>query len=763
MKPPDGACPNPKRGNSIAINAEFMKWHFTLAGTLILAFVAGLLLLLDSPEKNGQVEAASQVIQRVLPAYAERFALELIEPDDRGDVFEVEPANGKIVIRGSSGVAICSGFNYYLKHHCHAFYHFRTGKNLDITGVLPGDFEKIRKISPHPYRYMFNYCTFSYSMAFWDWEQWEKMIDWMALNGINMPLAPMGQELIWQRVYKKYGLSAEDLKDFFVGPAYNAFGRMGCIDGYGGPLPQSWMVRENLLQKKILQRQRQLGMTPVLQGFTGHIPPAFARKNPQLNVSQLKWLDFPETFLLDWEEPVFTAIARDFIAETIREYGSDHLYAIDQFIEMTPASGDTSYLKSMSETIISGITQADPAGTWVLQTWPFNYQREFWTPARVRAYFEGVPDNRMIALELQGESWDGTGWHVHDGWYGKRWIWSVISNFGDQVSLFGNLAGIADNYEKAVNSTAGGNLSGVGLMMEGLDYNPVIYEFVAGLIWETGSTDLDQWKENFVKWRYGRLNDHVLDAWRLLFDHYYTRGFPFERNLINERPGLMVEDIWPSESSVSAIRGFIGASGEFRQVDAYQFDLVNLFRQVFGRYAGHLLHEITLSYRAKDIAGFDAGVTEFIDLAGQLERLLATREEFLLGKWIGDSRKCAANAREERLYEWNARAIITTWGGRRLYGYALKDWAGMYSGYYLPRWEKFFGILRSEISGGDVLDYARFMEDIMLWEDEWVGRREEQIVNAPAGDPVELAGALWAQHGETLLRHYGLIDTESGP
>lgn len=33
----------------------------------------------------------------------------------------------------------------------------------------------------------------SYSMAFWDWERWEQEIDWMALQGINMPLAFTGQ------------------------------------------------------------------------------------------------------------------------------------------------------------------------------------------------------------------------------------------------------------------------------------------------------------------------------------------------------------------------------------------------------------------------------------------------------------------------------------------------------------------------------------------------------------------------------------------
>ena len=39
------------------------------------------------------------------------------------------------------------------------------------------------------YRYNMNVCTFGYSYAHWDWKRWEREIDWMALNGINMPLA----------------------------------------------------------------------------------------------------------------------------------------------------------------------------------------------------------------------------------------------------------------------------------------------------------------------------------------------------------------------------------------------------------------------------------------------------------------------------------------------------------------------------------------------------------------------------------------------
>lgn len=52
----------------------------------------------------------------------------------------------------------------------------------------------------HRFRYYQNVCTFSYSSVWWDWPRWQREIDWMALNGINLPLAFTGQEALWQEV-----------------------------------------------------------------------------------------------------------------------------------------------------------------------------------------------------------------------------------------------------------------------------------------------------------------------------------------------------------------------------------------------------------------------------------------------------------------------------------------------------------------------------------------------------------------------------------
>ena len=79
---------------------------------------------------------------------------------------------------------------------------------------------------------------------------------------------------------------------------------MGCLDGWGGPLPQSWIDRHEELQKKILARQRELGMTPVLQGFTGHVPAAIGEKFPDAKLHQIRWIEW-QTHLLDPLDPLF--------------------------------------------------------------------------------------------------------------------------------------------------------------------------------------------------------------------------------------------------------------------------------------------------------------------------------------------------------------------------------------------------------------------------------------------------------------------------
>jgi alpha-N-acetylglucosaminidase len=191
----------------------------------------------------GQVNQAASyaLIKRVVPHAALHFEIHEIPAENNKDVFEIEGVKNKIVLRGNNGVAIASALYYYLNEYCHCQVTWN-GANLNLPAKLPVPAEKVRKNTPYKYRYYLNYCTYNYSISWWSWKRWEKEIDWMALHGIDMPLALTGQEYTWYRVYKGMGFTDEELKSFFCGPAYFSWFWMGNLDGWGGPLPLSWMT-----------------------------------------------------------------------------------------------------------------------------------------------------------------------------------------------------------------------------------------------------------------------------------------------------------------------------------------------------------------------------------------------------------------------------------------------------------------------------------------------------------------------------------------
>ena len=98
-----------------------------------------------------------------------------------------------------------------------------------------------------------------------------------------MPLAFVGQEWVWAQVFKGYGLSLEDQYDFYSGPAFLPWFRMGNMKGFGGPLTEDWMEKRKALNIKMLSRMRGLGMTPALSAFSGHVPQVTPAATPPHN------------------------------------------------------------------------------------------------------------------------------------------------------------------------------------------------------------------------------------------------------------------------------------------------------------------------------------------------------------------------------------------------------------------------------------------------------------------------------------------------
>jgi alpha-N-acetylglucosaminidase len=169
---------------------------------------------------------------------------------------------------------------------------------------------------------------------------------------------------------------------------------MGCTNGWGGPLSDDWIDEHAELGGRILERQRSLGMRPVLPGFAGHVPDELA----DADAREVEWQGFRTTVLQPGTDR-FHEVATAYLGEQIRRYGTDHLYAVDPFIEMVPPTGDRGYLRDLAASIYEGMAAVDPRAVWVLQGWPFHYHRDFWTPQRMRAFLDGIPTDRVLIVD----------------------------------------------------------------------------------------------------------------------------------------------------------------------------------------------------------------------------------------------------------------------------------------------------------------------------------------------------------------------------
>ena len=116
------------------------------------------------------------------------------------DCYEVCAKEGLLLIKGSSPSAICYAFNKYLRYACGSMVTWG-GKHLELPKTWPDWYEKAT--SPYQFRYFLNVCTFGYTTPYWGWDRWSEELDWMALHGVNMPLASVASEAIARRVWAK--------------------------------------------------------------------------------------------------------------------------------------------------------------------------------------------------------------------------------------------------------------------------------------------------------------------------------------------------------------------------------------------------------------------------------------------------------------------------------------------------------------------------------------------------------------------------------
>jgi len=736
----------------------------------LLLFALFLHPVFAASEGSPAMEAARALVARLLPDHRDQIAVEYLPADASGkDAWEAETVGGRLVLRGRNGVMIGSALNWYLRNIVNASFSWN-GDNLRLPAKLPPVPRRQHVSTPYAHRVYLNYCTFNYTASWWDRARWEREIDWMALNGINMPLAATGQEAVWQATLARFGYSAGEVRHFLVGPSFQAWQWMTNIEQWGGPLPQSWIDSHLELGRFIIDRERALGMTPILQGFTGCVPVDLQARFPKARILPKKiWCEVPPgTAQLDPEDPLFAEFGRAFLEEQTRLLGTDHLYAGDPFHEGEPPLDTPEYLRGVGAKLYQIAHDFDPAAIIVMQGWTIR-----------EGIVKGIPAERLLVLDLTGQKWAET-----NAFWGRPWVAGVLHNFGGRHSLGGNLPLLASNAPSLLADKAkGGNLVGIGLFPEAVEHNPLLYSLAADVAWHRQACKLDSWVKVYARSRYGRGLDGTRRAWWALLHSVYSQrsSEPAMESPILARPSLVIDRSSPwgnlerdydVRKVWEAWESLLSEGNKLHDVDPYLYDLVDVGRQALADLSVPVQRELSEAWFSGDKTRFRTAKARFLELAVDLDTLLGTRRDFLLGPWLADARRWGTNQAEADLYERNARQLITVWGPNSpkayLSDYAGRQWSGLISSYYLGRWTRFFDFLDTQPmsyrddklprgTGRPDNDASEFYRQLTEWEYQWC-ERHDPFPTQPSGHPVAVAHRLLAKWKPVMQTEYARFD-----
>lgn len=673
------------------------------------------------------------------------------------DKFIISSQDGKPCIKGNNTLAVTTGLNWYLNHHAHinlAWNNLTTDLNI-ATLPLPSQDET--HSCNADYRYYLNYCTFSYSMSVWTWDRWQKEIDWMALHGINMPLQIVGLDVVWKNLLTKdLGYRPAEANNFIAGPCFQAWWGMNNLQGWGGPNPDWWYTRQESLAKKILARERELGMQPVLPGYAGMAPSDITSKAGIAANNQGNWCSFLRPYILNPNSEGFTKVAALYYKRLEELMGTSEYYSIDPFHE--GANTDGIDVPSAYTQLANALYKANADAKWVIQQWQ-------WSDAQYNVLSK-VEKGKLIILDLYSEANPNFGAYKDQNGQYHDAVYCNIPNFGGRTGLFGRLTKVLEDYFSKKQQYP--NIKGVGATPEAIEQVPVLYDALYELPWYTSAPNAKTWLANYTVARYGTQNEQAQQAWEQIRNsalNCQTGLQGPQEAVLCARPSLTVgsvstwggtEIFYDAQQVIDAAYKMLQAKGTLSGQN-FSYDLTDFTRQAFTDYANFLLKAINEAATKNDTEAYAQRRDAYLQLILDLDELLNTNQSFMLGRWTNLARGIAdeASGTTESDKRWlelnNARTLITTWGDRDAaeYGglrdYSYREWGGMLKDFYYKRWKAFF----------DARDNGSALPNWFENDRSWAQDASLSYSNQPTGNTADVASKLFTKYFITLQLNNG--------
>ncbi len=623
--------------------------------------------------------ALAGLVSRVTPEYADRVSFVI----DNSAEHPIISAKGAGILITAANVRECArAYGYYLRNIAHVHLSWNGDNRSAARFVVPK--KPVDVPATLPMNFAFNYCTLSYTGAHWSLKRWLNEIDRLALNGFRYVLVTSGLEKVWQGFLSKTGAQSS-ISSFIANPCYSAWWNMGNLEGEGGPVSAALIESEAKLGRAIVTRLRDLGMEPVLQGYVGFVPHDYSQYTEDI-LPQGSWVGgYRRPAVLRPDSAAFVKLAEYWYKNLEDVYGiKATAFGGDLFHEGGNTGGAD--LEKCAAAVQNAMQKASPGSVWFLQAWAGNPKAEL---------LRGTDPEHTVILALEKNLSSGNG--LSRNYQGRPYVWCELANFGGNHGLFGGF-GIL---EKAAGNADGA--SGFGLLSEGLETNPLYYELFFERINNRDVIDRDKFLKRTVLSRYGSSDPDLAQALNLLAGSVYSptgmrEGCP--ESILCARPGFDTNkaSTWSDpnvfynpEDVLLAGRLMLAAARKdpnLMQSSGFRYDLADVCRQALAEKARAILPQCKAAMHNKK--EFSTKCAEFMALFPLTADILATNENFLLGRFLDGAAKREAGFRGEMTR--NLRRLITTWtpGITELNDYAHRQLSELIRYYYMPRWAAFF-------------------------------------------------------------------------
>ena len=292
--------------------------------------------------------------------------------------------------------------------------------------------------------------------------------------------------------------------------------------------------------------------------------------------------------------------------------------------------------------------------------------------------------------------------------------YETTSLWDGNVGLFGRMSRIMNSFYKAVEKASDNNLAGIGALPEGIENNAVLFDLLYALPWTCDKPyTINSWLQHYVSSRYGvtETSDSVAyralyRAWQRLANGIYNCPNKNQQGTTEsvfmmrpaKRPGTVStwagsSWYWNIDDLRTAAYEFLSVADKLKDNDNYRYDLVDIMRQTLADDGKETLDRLSIT---TDVDERFRLQQKFLCMILDQDSLVGTRKELRLRTWTEMARHLGHTQAEKRRYEQNARMLLTTWGGESqcngggLHDYGNREWNGLLSAYYYPRWKAFF-------------------------------------------------------------------------